>query len=437
MKNSILHFVLVAAPKVFGGVCTLVFNIILLRYLGPDQFGILALCLAAVLLSDAILGSAVDMGVMRLASQHQAQSLQLSLAFQKTAIYLKAGVLMAAAAAILAFGQAIAQRIFGPAGSITLPLLSLAAASTMLLLRSAQVHLQLSSRFGFYGALDLLQNVLKFGGIALLLSLNRAAPARVLVWFGVGPAAAAGIWFVFLGRHFLRVEAQWKLAKELLVFIKWFLFIFSLAACISRLDVFLLAKWTSLSEVGIFSAGQTVAWVPQLLGAYLGIVVSPKVMPLWQERKLGSFFWRFQLGMLLTGTAIYIVAIYGMSSFRWLLPPAFARSEAVIMALLPGALAGLITFPLTITLLMFLRPKFLFIMDCISLPLLLALYRYAIPQYGALGAAWVTSAANVVRAGVAQVVAWQCARQNEVMPELALAPVIGPADPLCSGERVC
>jgi hypothetical protein len=63
---------------------------------------------------------------------------------------------------------------------------------------------------------------------------------------------------------------------------------------------------------------------------------------------------------------------------------------------------------------MFVRPKFLFIMDCISFPILVLLYFYAISRYGAVGAAWVTSAANMTRALIAQSMAWQWAQEIDI-----------------------
>ena len=136
-------------------------------------------------------------------------------------------------------------------------------------------------------------------------------------------------------------------------------------------------------------------------------------MPAWDEGRLFQLIRRFQLGLGATAVAGYVLAMIGL---RWLgplvFPVAFFRSRAVMQALLPGALAGFVTFPLVLTTLMFLRPKFLFLMDCLTLLPLLGLYLLIIPRFGAVGAAWVTTAANVTRATIAQVVAWRCAREN-------------------------
>ena len=108
----------------------------------------------------------------------------------------------------------------------------------------------------------------------------------------------------------------------------------------------------------------------------------------------------------------------------------FAAAQNAILVLLPGALAGLATFPVTMTFLMFVRPRFLFTVDCLATPVVCLLYAYAIPRYGALGAAWVTSGSCLTRALVAQVAAWRW-----VQSKLANQGV--PLDwPIAVGEKV-
>ena len=66
LKRGIVDVFLVAAPKVVAGATTLLVNVVLLRYFGPEQFAIYSLCVTGILLTDAILGAAVDMGILRM-----------------------------------------------------------------------------------------------------------------------------------------------------------------------------------------------------------------------------------------------------------------------------------------------------------------------------------------------------------------------------------
>jgi len=201
------------------------------------------------------------------------------------------------------------------------------------------------------------------------------------------------------------------IAGEIWRYGKWFLITFGLAAFISRLDILLLARWRSLAEVGIFSAGQTIAWVPQLIGTYLAVLFTPRIMPLVKAGRFYNFFRKFQPALLIGCALTYAIFLFlAPSAGHKLLPSKYKQSLGIIQLLLPGAFSGLATFPLTIGFIMFLRPKFLFVMDCAALPILLVLYYWAIGSYGAPGAALVTTAANLSRAAIAQVMAWKWAR---------------------------
>ena len=63
IKKGIFEFLSVSAPKVIGGAGTVAVNVVLLRYFGPEQFGVYSLCVVGILLVDAILGSALDTGI--------------------------------------------------------------------------------------------------------------------------------------------------------------------------------------------------------------------------------------------------------------------------------------------------------------------------------------------------------------------------------------
>lgn len=435
MKRSIGEFLAVSFPKVLGGVCTVGLNLWLIHYLQPAEFGVLSLCLVAVLVVDSMLGSPIDLGVIRLATAYEAQKSGRSLDIQKAALLIKGTILATCVVVLAIWGNVISQALLHTQRP-RLAWATLLAIASLLLLRSAQVNLQVERRFTGYGALDFTQMTLKFGGVVLLVRWGMASPGAVLIWFVVGPAIATAAWFVWRGRSVVRAQASRGGVRELLSYTRWFLATFALAALISRMDLFLLARWTNLRETGIFAAGQTVAWIPQLLGMYLAIVVGPRVMPAWDQQRLYPLMKYFQLGLGVAALAGYALVTIGL---RWLgpviFPAAFLKSRAVIQALLPGALAGFLTFPLVLTALMFLRPRFLFLVDCVVLLPALGLYALVIPRFGAVGAAWVTTSINITRAAIAQIAAWRCARRNSaasfepgVIPSLSV--------PLTAGGRL-
>ncbi|HEV8043153.1 MAG TPA: hypothetical protein VGP62_30010 [Bryobacteraceae bacterium] len=411
MPRGFIHFLCVTTPKVLGGIGTLAINLLLIRSLTADDLGMLSLCLAGVLLIDAVAGTALDMGTLKLASASYAQSPAGSFVIQRHSIYLKL-ILMAGVTVLVPFvGPQLWEAVTHRPGDTRLLYLTCAAALGLLLIRSAQLQLQVEQRFVLYGLLDLVHLVLRFGGIGLLIVLGRAVPANILLCFALAPLTVAFFWATVWGRAMWRRTAvRPAVITEIFHCVKWFLATFSLSAFISRMDLILLARWANLHEAGIFSAGQIFAIIPQMIGLYGSIILGPRIMPLIAAGKFYHFFRLTQAWILalVAAALVAFVPVWKMLA-TFVLPPRYLASSAVIQVLMPGALAGLATFPLTLTFLMFVKPRFLFLMDCASLPFLVALYAWAIQHYGALGAAWTTTFAAVARATVAQVVAWRLA----------------------------
>lgn len=418
-----------AAPKATSGILTVLVNWILLSYLGPEEFGIYSLCVAAILLTDAIIGSAIDMGVLRLAPLYRATDMEHSLIIEKAALSLKFLLALVACLAVVLFAEPLSTSLFHQKDTAHLLYISAIAATGMLLLRSTLVHLQVERKFALYGVLDFFHNLLKFGGIALILAFYSVRPDTVLVFFAVGPICAFALGLFLFGKKLVGSwRAQTQVASELVDFVKWFLLTFTVAAVVSRLDIFMLSSFSTMREVGIFSGGYVFALIPELLGMYLAIVFSPRIMPYYRDGHFFLFYRSVQIALWAATLVIFVIVLLGIDIITpVLLPASFVHSSDVIVALLPGTLAGMATFPLTVSFLMFIRPKFYVMLDVVMLPVVLILYYYAIQHYGALGAAWITGGSRLTKAAIAQLVAWRIARLPPTLAGSGLAADLAPA----------
>jgi len=410
--------VLVAGPKVLNGLGTIGMNLLLLRHFGPEQFGVYSLAVASILLFDAVLGSAIDMGVLRLAPLHRESDSERARAVERTAIGFKLTLGLSVAIALLWFAEPLARHFFQSDGHAHLIYISAGATIAMLLLRSAQVHLQVEGNFKLYALVDLTHFFLKFGGIAALLVLGSVSPGLALGLFVLGPASGMALFALLRGTSLFRVLPLRRAPlAELLSCVKWFLLTFCLSSVLARIDLFLLSSWGPIGEVGILSAAYALALGFELLGTYLAVVYSPKVMPLCRESRFGAFYRRFQSRLLLACLGLLVGGVVGVSILGpVLLPPSFEPAGVTFLLLLPGALAAFATFPLTLAFVMFLRPRFIFALDCLSIPVLLAGYALVIPRHGAVGAAVVTSAGRLIKAVMTQIVAWRQTYQLEGPP---------------------
>jgi len=406
--KGLREFLCVALPKVSGGVLTVAFNWLLLHHLGPAEFGVFALCVAGILLADGVIGSALDMGVLRLAPLYRETARARSYAIERVALWSKFALAGAAAVVISLFARPLSAALFHGAGHTTTLYLTCTAAVGMLLLRSVMVHLQVDRRFLTYGGVDLLFMVLKFGGVLVLVLAFQPDADSVLAIFAVAPLAAFGVGMLLSGSA---LAGSWRghagALGEVLGYVKWYLLTFGLAAALTKLDVFLLTLFGNIRQVGIFSGGYVFAFIPELIGMYLAVVLSPRVMIYLRDGRLQRFYRRVVLGLAAAGVLGYVLARLLMHvAAPVLLPPAFADSAEILLALLPGTLMAMVTFPLTVSYLMFTRPRFIFMVDVLTLPLVLALYYYAIREHGALGAAWATTISRTAKALVEHVAAW-------------------------------
>ncbi len=419
--RSTIDFACVAIPKVFGGIFLVVLNVSLMSWLGTDGFGVYALCVAALsLLSEGLFGAAIDLSVLRLAPLHLAADAGRALRIEREALRLKLQVVGSISLVMTLASVPVSQFLFHRSGDWYLIVITCAAALGSLCLSSALLHFQIRGHFLRYGILDSVQILVKFGGIAAILYYLHANqrsldPSYLLLCFLAAPIVACSLFF-FTNRNSVRTESAANLEdsrKELLTFAKWYLFTLMVTSIIGRADIFAVTLFCNIDEVGVFSAGHTIAMIPLMLGFYLSIIFSPRVMPVCRAGKFFGLLCAVQL-------PLFLVSLVGYAIFFWcqefvtedLLPETYAASSQVILILLPAALVGMMSYPLAVSFLMFIRPRFIVTVDLALLPLQLISYAIFVPRDGAVGAATVTAMFGFIRSGIAQVAVFYWARKT-------------------------
>jgi O-antigen/teichoic acid export membrane protein len=428
MRRLLNQLAFVVLPKLLSGGGTALISLMLVHYLAPAYFGTISLCLSGIVIADAVMGSAFDLAAVRLASEIDPAS-QRSLALQWATMWLKTGSVALAGGLVAIFFPSVNSAFFHGAATKQLLLLTWLACLAVLLLRSAQLNLQLQERFQAYGSLDLVHSVLRVGGIALLARAGAARPITVLALTAAAPFAVFLSWLVTAGRRLPLLSVPTGPLRELTTFARWFLLTFALGTLLGRVDLWFVAHYTNLRDTGIYSAAQVLALIPPMLGTYLSVVLSPRVVRMFREGKLLRFSLQMQALLIGTGVLSYVLALFVLPRLTSLFPGRFHDALPIFLLLLPGSLAGMISFPLTITTLMFLRPRFLFLMDCATAPLILLSYVTLLPRHRLIAAAWIFSCAALGRAVVAQIVSISIlrrARHNETelnFPKWTVAPV--------------
>ncbi|MBL0156899.1 MAG: oligosaccharide flippase family protein [Bryobacterales bacterium] len=403
-------------PKLLSGLASLGINVLLMRYLTTEEFGRWSLCAAAILACDAIVGSALDLTVLKEAPAWDRDDRARSIAFQQSALLVKIVGGLGLLALLVVAASPLSRLLFRSTEHAPLVPLAGAVALGMLMLRTAQIHVQIRGNLKVFGALDLAHFLMRMGGVGLLIALGQVSTGAVLVSFLFAPLLAFACWASTAGREVVQnVRVDRPMMRLLFANLGWYLLTFGLSGAISRMDVFVLSQWTDLREVGIYSAGATLAIIPQILGSYLSVLFSPKITPLLNEGRFFNYFRRVQGGILaLTALSYLVFRLTWPPAATYLLPASFVRSGDIVQALIPGALAGMATLPLTLSFILFVRPRFFFALDCVAVPFLLAGYYFGLKTSGVVGAAWVTTGVNLSRALIAQVLAWKWARESDL-----------------------
>lgn len=425
--GAMLGFAWVASPKAMGGACLVLLNVHLISRMSREDYAVYSLCLTMLaLLADGLFGAAMDMAVLKLSPLHLQDLPDTSLAIERTALRFKLAVVGSLSLLLLVGSVPLGEFLFHQAGYSYLIVIVALAACCSVALASFLVHLQIRGLFFQYGLLDWLQMATRYAGIACVLLIYfpnsvPVPPAGILLWFAAAPAIAIVGFGFWIGTSLFRPPidgAQWRVT--LIHQGKWMLATLVVSTLIAKLDVFMLTWLSSIDEVALYFGGQTLASIPIMLGTYLAIVLNPKVMPYCKAGKFFPLLRDVQLSLVLFGIAAYsLVYLFREPITTHVLPADFARSRDVFLVLLPMTLAGMISYPLTIAFLMYVRPHMLLQMECLILLPTVIGYAIAIPHYGAIGAAVVSATAGIVKTIIAQCAAFYWSHKS--LQELGLA----------------
>ncbi|MEO8736073.1 MAG: hypothetical protein ABI380_06000 [Edaphobacter sp.] len=395
---------LVILPKLLAGVGTACIGLVLMRFMAPAEFGVLSLCLSGLLMMDGLLGSAFDLATVRISTNSREDDRSISYQAQQSCIALKLGAVFIAGLLLISFHQLLLHTFFNGYGNAPLAL-TLLSGCAVLLLRSAQIHFQLEKRFRSYGLIDLGHSGLKILGIACLIATAKLTPTHVMAVYLVAPSTLVLLWAIRNGRQiYTHTVFSFAMTRQMLGQARWYLLTFGIGTLVARGDLWLVAHYTNMHTAGMYSAAQLLALIPPMIGTYLSVVVSPRIMPLFSSGKLLAFTVRAQSALLLLSIAGYVIALMLLPRFSPFLAPKFHEALPVLLILLPGSLAGFVCFPLTLTTLMFLRPRFLVLLDAATVPIILVAYTLLVPRFGVIGAAWISSSVALGRALIVQLV---------------------------------
>jgi len=406
-RNSAIVFTGHLLTAGLGFVAVLVVS----RTLGPANFGLFSAAQAVILVVSgvAVLGLSITL-VRFVARDLPADQHRAHLTLQTAS-----GVRLAMVVLIVLLSWPLAQATvhwgLGGQGSPAFACLALIGAAVMLALNFQVAIFQAYQRFLRLSAWTVGMNVLKLVLVAGLWWLGWLRAGSALVAYVLATTVAVLVAWLFLPRRFLRQSAvsgeRRTILATLLGFSKWVTVGYVAAMLMSRVDVFLLAHFRGLEEVGLYSAAFQLAMIFPLLAGALFTVLLPHVSQMHGQAQLRAFIRRTLavsgIGLLLALPAV----LFAGPLVHLLFSARYAASAGIFQVLCLNFVLTLVTQPLSTVLYATDRPDAIAAVAGLQLALAVAGNWLLVPLYGGLGAAWATVAVTLVGGALTIGLAWR------------------------------
>ena len=376
---------LTICATILNGILGVVFFIFLARSLGPQSLGILAFTIAFITLVADIANLGTDSGIIRFIGKYSSL-----VGEDKRILKLALEVKLLAWVIIFIIGwisiPSLVKYLFLKP-ELLFPLrLSLLGIGGALLYSFIMSSIQAYQKFWYFSIIMVGTNAIRLIFVVLLIIFSVLSLENALIIYITAPFLGFFLGLLILP-SFFTVKNEWNLAKDFFHYNKWIALIIIVGAVGSRLDTFLLTKFHSIAEVGIYSvAVQLTSFIPQIFFA-LASVAAPKLAGFNEKKKAADYFKKLQaltFGLSLLGLLgiplgfIFIPVFYGS---------VYSSSVAPFVVLLLGQLLFLLSLPShQMIYYYFAKPKIILLSSILEILVIATSGLVLIPTLGILGA---------------------------------------------------
>lgn len=385
-----------SSGTIVNGLLGMVFYILVARFLGPSDFGIFSIAIAAIALIASIANIGIDTGIVRFVGRCVLSERVKALKFLKLGLEIK----ILSSLTVLGIGWLIMPfvtiKLLGKPELLYPLRLSLFGVATSLLFSFTTSAIQALQRFWVWSGLNIATNLLRLVAVVMFFNLGLLLVESSLWLYILFPLFGFAVGLFFLPK-FIKVKKEGSVLTEFFNYNKWIATFTLIVAISSRLDTFLSARLLPLEEVGIYSVAVTLSGIVPGIVFALATVVAPKLASMTNDKDAFDYLKKLQLfvlGLALIGilvgiplSYVFIPLFYGS---RYLL------SIAPLSILIVAQAIFLISVPShTSIFYYFSYPKLFVYISIVHLAILLFGGWFMISSFGYMGAAYIFLIGNI------------------------------------------
>ena len=388
---------IVLTGNILGAGLGFIATILIVRTLGPAQFGLFSVALAVMAIASQFSDFGIGTGLVRFASSYLKNDNQKANLMFKVSLKLK--LIITTLVFLIGFfvSESLAVHVFGKPELIFPLKLAFIGAFGASLVAYITATLQARQSFKKFTLVNILNPLGKLTLIGLLFLTYKLNLLSALTTVIILPFIAFLIGSLIIPRDFLRAKGDENEAfHELFHFSKWILVSVFCVMIFNRLDVFMLAYFKTTEIVGYYSAAYTFAFVFPLITGTITTILLPKVSELSEKEQLREYTKKslkfttpiiFPLIFLLFISRPVILFIYGSE---------YLPSAIIFQILICSFALSIVINPIGLIIYSLNTPEILAYLNIMQLGFNFFGNLFLIPPYGAVGAAIATLLVRVV-----------------------------------------
>jgi len=357
------------------------------RYLTPADYGVASL----LTVTNSLIVSLSDFGlvssIIRL-YRHETPAKQREM-IATAQLTMVASTLLIAILAI-PFAGAISQFFFKTDAYRYIVMLNFFTIPLTKVLTAPLVRFRIEEKAKLFAGINALQTILMIGlNFFLVVSLHRGVNGLF-----EGPFLSALFFAIFIGGYSLKTNGwhySWPLFKKMAVFGAPLILNSVSMWIINWADRFLLSRFVSLSEVGLYTLGYSIGMAISLPVSAFIAAWPPFYMAVSEDNQAKKIYSSiFTYYSLIIGFCVLIVAVFGRDYFYFFTANNFHAAAAIVpLIALAYGLRG--HFSITAAAAYLTKKTYLVTLtELIAMAINIGLILALVPFYGRLGAAWAT-----------------------------------------------